>query len=168
MKLLLTFALAMVCLSVEAVVVQYLGIPLARMDVTVAIVAFLALRAGLLEGAFSSFMVGYLLDLMSSRPLGLYTFLAVLTFLVARLVDTLVEVRSRTRFVFFAMGADLGHRLLATLLSWLTSKDVWAAPVSLKGLPLAVLLTGATAILLYPLLKRVNASAERSEPGLLR
>ena len=61
---------------------------------TVAIVAFLSLRAGLLEGAVASYAIGYLLDLMSGRPTGLYTLLAVVTFLLGRIAASLVDVRS--------------------------------------------------------------------------
>ena len=62
----------------------------------------------------SSFAVGYLLDLMSGRPTGLYTFLAVLTFLLGRLVGVAGgRALGARRFALFAMGADVGHGLLA-------------------------------------------------------
>lgn len=168
MKFLLTFLLAIVCLSVEEVVVHYLGLPLVRIDVTVAIVVFLALRANLLEGVISSFTVGYLLDLMSSRPVGLYTFLAVLTFLLARFADAILEVRSRASFVLFAMAADLGHGLVARLLEFVASKHSGEGSTSWMGLPLEAVLTGGAAVLLYPLLKRVTPGSDHAEPGLLR
>ena len=53
-------------------------------------------RAGLLEGAVASYAVGYLLDLMSGQPTGLYTFLGVFTFLAGRLIDSLLDVRGAT------------------------------------------------------------------------
>ena len=167
MKFLLTFALALISISIESVVVKYLGLPLARIDVTVAIVAFLALRADLAEGAMSAYVVGYLLDLASGRPTGLYTFLAVLTFLLGRFADSMTEVRSPLGFAFFAMAADLGHGLFASVLSWL-AKDGGGRSLSFSGLPLEVALTGGAALLLYPLLKRVSPGTERSEPGMLR
>ncbi len=166
-RLLFVAALALVLLAVESVLVKYLGLTLARIDVTVAMVAFLSLRAGLLEGAFGAFAVGYLLDLMSGRPTGLYTFLAVLTFLLGRVARSLVEVRGITGFALFAMGADAVHGLLALLVSWLTSKTWGVAGLSPAGLPLEVVLTGAAAFCLYPLLQRFGPVAERVEPGLL-
>lgn len=169
MKVILTFLLALFFLSLESVMVKYLGLPVARIDVTVAIVAFLALRATLVEGALSAFTVGYLMDLMSGRPTGLYTFLAVLTFLVGRVADSLVDVRTAPGFAVFAMGADLGHGLVATFLNWLTSKDAALASLSLTGLPLEVALTGLASLLLYPLLKRVRSGADRKKDlGYLR
>ena len=166
-RLLFAAALALVLLALESVLVKYLGLTLARIDVTVAIVAFLSLRAGLLEGAFGAFAVGYLLDLMSGRPTGLYTFLAVLTFLLGRVARSLVEVRGMVGFALFAMGADAVHGLLALLVTWLTSKTWGVAVLSPAGLPLEVVLTGAAAFCLYPLLQRFGPVAERPEPGLL-
>ncbi|MCY1015242.1 hypothetical protein [Pyxidicoccus sp. MSG2] len=164
MKFLVTVGLALALLTLESVVVKQAGLVLGRIDVTVVLVAFLALRATLLEGAFSAFAVGYLLDLMSGQPTGLFTFLAVLTFLVGRLVATFVDVRGAMSFALFAMGADVGHSLLSTFFTWLTVKD---GSASLSGLPLQVVLTGAAALALFPLLRRFEANQER-QTGLLR
>lgn len=164
MKFLVTVALAMVLLTLESVVVQRAGLVLSRIDVTVVLLAFLALRASLLEGAFSAFAVGYLLDLMSGQPTGLYTFLGVFIFLVGRLVDSLVDIRGSVGFVLFTMGADVGHGLLAAFFTWLTVKDGSSSAV-LSGLPLQVALTGAAALALYPLLRKLEARQERTQVG---
>jgi len=167
MKFLTTVGLTLLLLTLESVAVKYLGLSVSRIDVTVAVVAFLSLRASTVEGAMSSFVVGYLLDLMSGRPTGLYTFLAVLTFLIGRLAASLVDVRSAAVFVIFAMAADLVHGLLAIFFSWLTSRDA-AFGSKLLAIPLQVALTGLAALLLYPLFRKFDSGAERSEVGLLR
>ncbi len=168
MKFLVTIALALLLLTLESVVVQQLGLAISRIDVTVVLVAFLAVRANTLEGSISAFSVGYLLDLMSGQPTGLFTFLAVFTFLVGKLVVSLVEVRGRVAFVLFAMGADVGHGVLASFFTWLTTKE-GSATALLPGLPLQVMLTGIAAAFLYPLLRRFEASQDRSSSaGLLR
>ncbi|MDC0715034.1 hypothetical protein POL68_41680 [Stigmatella sp. ncwal1] len=164
MKFLVSVGLALLLLTLESVVVQRFGLVLSRIDVTVVLLAFLALRATLLEGAFSAFAVGYLLDLMSGQPTGLFTFLGVFIFLVGRLVDSLVDVRGVVAFVLFVMGADMGHGLLAAFFSWLTVKDGSAMAV-LPGLPLQVALTGLAALALYPLLRRFEARQERPQLG---
>jgi hypothetical protein len=166
MKFLVTVGLALALLTLESVVVKQAGLVLGRIDVTVVLVAFLALRATLLEGAVSAFAVGYLLDLMSGQPTGLFTFLAVFTFLVGRLVSTFVDVRGAMSFALFAMGADVGHGLLAAFFTWLTVKDGSTSSL-LSGLPLQVVLTGAAALALFPFLRRFEASQER-QTGLLR
>ena len=168
MKFLLTVLLGLVLLTVESVVVKYLGLSVSRIDVTVAIIAFLALRAGTLEGAFSSFCLGYLLDLMSGRPTGLYTFLAVLVFLLGRLAAQLVNLRSALGFALFAMAADLAHGLLAIFFQWLATGASEAVASNLGAIPLQVGLTGLAAALLYPLLQRLDSGSDRPQMGLLR
>jgi hypothetical protein len=165
MKLALTLVLTLLFLALESVAVKYVGLGVARIDVTVAIVAFLSLRAGLLEGAVAAYAVGYLLDLMTGRPTGLYTLLAVVTFLLGRVAASLMDVRSGKSFALFAMAADATHGLLAWGIGSVSSKQV---PLSgLSGLPLEVLLTGLAALVLYPLLKRFGLGAEKRDPGLL-
>ena len=167
MKFLVTVALALLLLTLESVVVKLAGMALVRIDVTVVLVAFLALRASVVEGSFSAFAVGYLLDMMSGQPTGLYTFLAVLTFLVGKLVSSLVDVRTAMGFALFAIGADAGHGLLAAFFTWLTVKE-GATVALLPGLPLQVALTGATALALYRWLRRLESRQDRPQAGLLR
>lgn len=62
MRFLSFSALALVLLSVESVLVRSFGFEVARVDVGLALVVYAALRATTLEGAFSAFSVGYLLD----------------------------------------------------------------------------------------------------------
>jgi rod shape-determining protein MreD len=165
MKLLLTLVLTLLFLALESVAAKYLGLGVARIDVTVAIVAFLSLRAGLLEGAVASYSIGYLLDLMTGRPTGLYTLLALVTFLLGRVAGSLMDVRSGRSFALFAMAADVTHGLLAWGISGVSSKQM--ALSGLSGLPMEVLLTGVAALLLYPLLRRFGLGAERRDPRLL-
>jgi hypothetical protein len=169
MKFTVAVLLALVLLTIESVVVQRLGMAVTRIDVTVAIVAFLALRATLMEGAFAAFSVGYLLDMMSGRPTGLYTFLAVLVFLIGRMGTSVVDVRSPVAFALFAMGADAGHGVLAAFFTWMTSKGGTLAEVaSLSSLLLGVVLTGVAALVLHPLFRKLDAGQDRPQLGLLR
>ncbi|MFL5319844.1 MAG: hypothetical protein ACJ790_09315 [Myxococcaceae bacterium] len=156
-------------LTLESVVVKYTGFSVARVDVTVAVLCFLALRAATLEGAITSFCVGYLLDLMSGRPTGLFTFLAVLTFLVGRLAASVVDVRSSTSFALFVMAADAGHVLLGTVFTWMVSPDDARTFGPLYALPAQVILTGIAAVLLHPIFKRLDpGDSQRVKPSLLR
>ncbi|HVE86734.1 MAG TPA: hypothetical protein VND93_27945 [Myxococcales bacterium] len=168
MKMLVTCALALLLLSLESVVVQKLGMSVIRIDVTVAIIAFLALRANTLEGAAASFVIGYLLDLLSGRYTGLYTFLGVFLFILGKMVASLVDVRSGLMFALYAMGGDVVHVLLAVLFSWITAKESVGAGTILSGLPVQVLLTGAAALTLHPLLRRLDRGGDRPQLGTLR
>jgi cell shape-determining protein MreD len=170
MKLIFYIFLALALLTIESVVVKYLGMSVTRIDVTVALVVFLAIRATTLEGALTSFSIGYILDAMSGKPTGLYAFLAVLTFVVSRLAGSLVDSRSSVRFALFVMAADFGHGLVASMLTWLVAKDGNAPMASISGLLGQVLLTGLAALILYPLFQKVDPSRDRqsSSLGLLR
>lgn len=167
MRFVLPAVLAFVLLCVESVVVRQLGMSLVRFDVTVVLLVFLALRSNLLEGALSSFVVGYLLDAMCGRPTGLYTFLGVLLFLVVRLFGALVEVRSLLLFLVFVLGASLSHGVLAAVLSSVSSQSggAWAG---LTGLPTQAILSVLCAIGLWPLLLRMDPGRDRPEAGVLR
>jgi rod shape-determining protein MreD len=167
-KFVVTVALALLLLTVESVLVKYLGFSVTRIDVTVAMIAFLSLRASVVEGAFSAFAIGYLLDLMSGRPTGLYTFLGVLIFLLGRLSNSFFEVRSAPSFALFALAVDGGHGLLALFFSWMTTRQSGAVGFSFAGLVFQVLLTGAAAFVLYPLLRKLDPGSERPAIGALR
>jgi rod shape-determining protein MreD len=167
MKYLVTVGIALVLLVFESVLVKYIGFSVTRVDVTVALIVFLALRANTLEGALSSFSIGYLLDVLSGHPTGLYTFLAVLVFLFAKLAASLVDVRSVFSFVLFTAAADFGHGLLAVFFTWMTSKEGSVPTATLSGLPLQIALTAAAAVLMWPLLRKIVPANDRPEVGAL-
>lgn len=156
--------LALVLLSVEAVLVRALGLEVTRIDVTVALVVFVAVRARTIEGALTAFAIGYLLDVFTGRPSGLYPALAVLVFLLARAASQLLDGKSRLGSALFAAGATVGHALLAFLLMWLTSKSTEGRGLSLTAVPLQALLTFVAAALLYPVLVKIEPG-ERVDGG---
>lgn len=155
-------------LLVESVVVRTLGWSVTRIDLTVAAVVFFALRAATLEGALASFACGYLLDVMGGQPTGLYLFLAMLTFLVARVFGSLVEVRSSVSFALFTVAADFGHGLTAAFLTWLTAREGRSSSAMVAALPMQALVTGLAALMLYPLFKKFDTGSDRPSFGELR
>jgi rod shape-determining protein MreD len=167
MKLLTTVVLAIVLLTIESVLVKYLGFTVARIDVTVVLIAFLSWRASLLEGAIAAFSVGYLLDLMSGQPTGLYTFLGVFLFLMGRASESYVAVRSAGGFVLFVMAMDTAHGILSRFFAWMVSKDAPVFSSQLGSLLGQVVVTGIAALILYPLLRRLQSETDRPRAGLL-
>jgi len=157
-------ALALVLLSIEAVLVKTFGFEVTRIDVTIAIIVFVAVRSKTIEGALTSFAIGYLLDVFTGRPSGLYPALAVLVFLLARAAAQLLDGKSRLGYALFSAGATVGHSLVAFLLTWLTSKNADGRVLSLTAVPLQVLLTAITAALLFPLLAKIEPG-ERVDVG---
>lgn len=81
MKLLAFSGLALLLLSIESVLGRTIGFEATRIDVCLAIVVWVAIRASLVEGAFTAFAVGYLFDVFTGRPTWLFPFLGVLVFL---------------------------------------------------------------------------------------
>ena len=159
--------LALLLLSVESVLVNTFGFEVTRIDVGLALVVYAALRCTTIEGAFSAFSVGYLLDVFTGRPTGLYPALAVLVFLFVRGAGVVVDTRSRGPYALLVAVATVGHAVLAVFFSWLTSAAGSGHVFSLSGVPLQVLLTTLAGIAMWPLLKKIEPG-ERPEPGLLR
>jgi hypothetical protein len=163
MRVLAFWALTIVLLSVESVLVKAFGFEVTRVDVCVALLTFLGLRSTLMEGAFTAFSVGYLLDVFTGRPTGLYPFLAVLMFLLVKFSSQVIDARGRLSFGLTVAGATFVHVLLAFLFTWLTARSTGYVR-SLAGLPLQVVLTGGIGALIFPWLKRLEPP-ERTQPG---
>lgn len=168
MRFAATVGLALLFLSIEAVITRQLGFEVTRLDVTLVLIVFLGLRAATLEGAFAAFAIGYLLDVFTGRPTGLYPFLAVLVFLTTRMLSSFVDARARALFAMVCGAAAIAHGLLAGFFSWLTSRSGGGTMVSLSGLPLQVLVCMVTAALLWPLLRKLDPAYERPQAGMLR
>ncbi len=167
MKLIFMTALALFLLSLESVVVKTFGFEVTRIDVGLALVVYSGLRASMVQGAATAFMVGYLFDVFSGRPTGLYPFLAVLIFLLVRSAGQLVDGRSRNAYLLFVAVSIVVHALLAVLFSWLTSVSGEGHVVSLSGVPLQMVLTIFGGMVLWPLLRKIEPG-HRFDPGAIR
>jgi rod shape-determining protein MreD len=158
--------LALVLVSLECVVAKIAGSEVTHIDVCVVLIVHLAIRSSTGVGAVTSFVIGYLLDVMTGRPSGLFPALGVTVFLLARAGAQVLESRTRTNFAAFCVVSSIVHSLLASLLTWLTSKSGDGRAYALSGLPVQVILTGLTALALYPLLVRIEPGDQRrSEPA---
>jgi rod shape-determining protein MreD len=88
----------------------------ARADLLLSVVLYLALHDDVMEGAALSAAAGYLSDLTSATPYFLYTFLAVLTFVVVRTAGSGLKTEGGAQSAAVAFGASLIHSILAILL----------------------------------------------------
>lgn len=160
-------ALSLVVLSIEASVVRVFGWAMAPLDITVALVVYVAIFAATVEGAFTAFALGYMLDALSGRPTGLYAFLAVLLFLAVRVGNSLIDARTRGLYALATGASTLAMGLLAAFFTWMTSRGGGQA-AGLSGLLWQVLVTFIAALVLWPLLRKLNPGQDRPEPGVLR
>ncbi len=109
--ILVCFALAIV----ESVVPFILHFRSARADLLLVVVLYLALHDDVMEGAALSAVAGYLTDLTSAAPAFLYTFLAVLTFVVLRLGGSALKTEGGLQSAAVAFGASLIHSVIGAM-----------------------------------------------------
>src|SRR5437016_5431869 len=107
--LVLLVAIALTIL--ESVIPHLLHLRAARPDLLLIVVLYLALRDDVIQGAALSAAAGYLSDLTSATPAFLYTFLAVLTFVVVRTAGAALRTEGGIQSAAVAFGASLGHSL---------------------------------------------------------
>lgn len=161
------FALALA--AVQAAVLRWAGGGAFPVALLAACVVYLGLHGGNVDGTVAAAGVGYVMDLMTSSPKGLMTFLAVLLFLVVRAVSAAVDVRGRASFALLSGLAAIFLSLGALLLTRYTAAQE-AAPgaILLPRMIAEGFLTGALSPLVLLGLRRVDGAFHREEPGLLR
>ena len=98
----------------ESVAPFLLHLRTARPDLLLVVVLYLALHDDVMQGAGLSAVAGYLADLSSATPPFLYTFLAVLTFVVLRIAGSALKTEGGLQSAAVAFGASLVHALIAS------------------------------------------------------
>ncbi len=115
LRIALVILVCMALAVVESVVPFLLHLRSARADLLLVVVLYVALHDDVMEGAALSAVAGYLTDLTSAAPAFLYTFLAVLTFVVIRLGGSALKTEGGAQSAAVAFGASLVHSVIATL-----------------------------------------------------
>jgi rod shape-determining protein MreD len=152
----------------ESVIPHLLHLRAARPDLLLIVVLYLALRDDVIQGAALSAAAGYLSDLTSATPAFLYTFLAVLTFVVVRTAGAALRTEGGIQSAAVAFGASLGHSLVATLV--FGSFTGAGFHLELSPLLWSAFGTALAAPLVFAVLRRVDAGFLHGEeaPGGLR
>lgn len=107
----------LICMAlavVESVVPFLLHLRTARPDLLLVLVLYLALNDDVVQGASLSAVAGYFSDLTSATPPFLYTFLAVLTFVVLRLAGSALKTEGGVQSAAVAFGASMVHSVIAS------------------------------------------------------
>src|SRR5882672_6401791 len=149
----------------ESVIPHLFHLRAARPDLLLIVVLYLALRDDVVEGAALSAATGYLSDLSSATPAFLYTFLAVLTFVVVRTAGVALRTEGGIQSAVVAFGATLGHSLVATLIfGFFTGSGLHfeAAPLLWSAFGTAI-----AAPFVFAVLRRLDASFQHADeaPG---
>ena len=114
LRIALVVAVCVVLAMIESVIPFLLHLRAARPDLLLVVVLYLALHDDIMQGAALSAAAGYFSDLTSATPSFLYTFLAVLTFVVLRIAGSGLKTEGGAQSAVVAFGASLVHSLIAT------------------------------------------------------
>lgn len=170
-KTILALLLGTLAMAVSAVVVRLCGFSNARVEIAAILVVYACLSLDTLRAAFTSFAAGYLFDLLSGAPTGLYAFVAMLTFIVCRVVVVMVDVRGPASFgaLCFFIDASFGLIAYGLLVFFAGRTAPHPAQAALYAVPASALCTGVAAAILWPLFHRIDLAFDREESrGLLR
>lgn len=115
------------------------------------------------RGAATAFALGYLYDLFTGNPLGIYTFSFVVGYLGARLVGYLMSFRG----VVFEMGLTFGLTLVVggvveVIRSTGPAGMTWSAGAMVAALLASSLATALIAPFMFALVRRLDPATARS------
>ncbi|GAC1560842.1 MAG: hypothetical protein NVS2B9_21630 [Myxococcales bacterium] len=128
----------------------------ARADLLLCVVLYLALHDEWVQGAALSLGAGYLADLSSATPPCLYSFLAVLTFIVVRLTASAFKAEGGPQAAVLAIGASLAHSLFASVLFRFVLPGEKGILLHVGGAIWSALATGLGALVVFPLLLGID------------
>ena len=156
--------LVCVALSILESVIPFLfHLRSARPDLLLIVVLYLALHDDVIEGAALSAVAGYFSDLTSATPAFLYTFLAVLTFVVVRLGGSALKTEGGVQSAAVAFGASLVHSLIATLVfGFFTGAGFH---LEIGSLLWSAIGTAIAAPIVFSILRRLDAGFLHADTG---
>jgi hypothetical protein len=168
-KLLLALMAGLFAMAVGSVLVHVCAFASARIEVAAVLVVWACLSLDTTRAAVASWAAGYLFDLMTGAPTGLYALVAVLTFVVCRVVVVIVDVRGTVGFAALCAFIDALHQLIAYGLMGFFAGRTGPQPAStsLYALPATAALTGLCAAALHPLFHRLDLAFDREESSSL-
>lgn len=168
LRVALVILVCVVCMIVESVVPFLAHLKAARPDLLLSVVLYLALNDEIIQGSALSAVAGFFSDLTSATPPFLYTFLAVLTFVVLRTAGAALKTEGGMQSAAVAFGASLVHSLLATMMIGFFT----GTGIHLQATPLlwSAFGTALAAPLVFSILRRLDtALAQRdTSAGALR
>jgi len=166
-RMMLVGLLALVLVALGASLTHLLGGGALSVSLWVALVAWLGIEAGLVEGTAAALLVGVVADAAAGGPMGLLAFLAVAAFLSVRAAAAAAGPRGAGGFALVSAAATLLVGLGAILLTRYVSPPESAPRWGLAGrVAVEALAVGALAPAVRWLAARVVGTPPREEPGL--
>jgi rod shape-determining protein MreD len=135
----------------------------ARADLLLCVVLYLALHDEWVQGASLSLCAGYLADLSSATPPCLYSFLAVLTFIVVRVTASAFKAEGGPQAAVLAFAASLAHSLFASVLFRFVVPTEKGMLLHVSGAIWSAVATGLSALVVFPMLLGIDRSFLQGE-----
>jgi len=160
----------LVCLGLsilESSVPFLLHLKATRADLLLSVVLYLALHDEVVQGAVLSLAAGYLSDLTSAAPACLYTFLAVLTFVVVRLAGSAIKTDGGAQSAAVAFAASLVNSSLAAILFHFVAPGSEGLAFKLYPLFWSALGTAIAAPAVFSVLRRLDKALLPAEGSTL-
>jgi cell shape-determining protein MreD len=114
------------------------------------------------RGVALSFILGYLLDLFAAAPIGLFTFISVATFFMARIAGVRLAAQTLLTKVALAFVFALLESILLVVLTAILGGDPYRARALAVLVPGHAILTAAFAPLVFRLAERVHVATVAS------
>lgn len=154
--------------TVQAVALGLLGGGVVPLQLLVPCVAWLALEAENVEGVLAAAGNGWVMDLFSGTPTGLFTFMSVLLFLGCRAASLAVDLRGRAGFAVLSGAGALTLSTGAMLLQrWAGVAEATPGVGLIPRMLGEAVLTALASPLILMGLDRLNGLLGREEPGLV-
>ena len=153
----LVLLVCLVATVAESVFPYLFHLRAARFDLLLSVVLYLALNDEIITGAALSACAGYLGEISSATPAGLYTFLAVLTWAVVRVSARGLRSDGGALSAVIAFGTSLVHSLLAAGLFYLVAPAPAEFGWHFTGALPSALMTGLCAPFVFGALRRIDA-----------
>lgn len=147
---------SLVLQSVVAATAVAFGLASVPLTPAVLMVAYAALIEPPIEGALTATTVGFLLDALSGAAVGLNMLACLLLFLCGRVAAKRVPSSVGVIAALFVSGLAAGYYLF--VLTLLYAFDRGRQSLALDGLFSTSLLTGASSLLVFPLIQRLFVS----------
>ncbi len=145
-------------------ILDHVHVPGLMPSLVLPIVVFMGVSEySLTRGAWVAFFLGYATDLIGIAPIGLYTFVYVALFVLARAAGARLAAQTAAMQLVLGLGFAFVQSLMILVLLAIFGKDPYV-PRALYRLTLPhVLATGVVSPLLFRLARRVHVATQRGE-----
>ncbi|MFH2012201.1 MAG: rod shape-determining protein MreD [Pseudomonadota bacterium] len=148
--------LGVVFLGLQTTFLNFYPFMPVKPDLIIIIVAYLGIFKDPVRGIFLAAILGYLTDTLSGSTTGLFTFLRIVTFLLAKLACENIYIKSILSQIVLIIALSIidGILLLSTLYVFSSVDNLWIFVI--KFLPIQATINGIFGPLIFLVLKKTE------------